>query len=118
MDDIEDTVAEFTGGDSGNRSSFSLLQKGNYTATKHTVDVEEHKVAVPGTQKIFIKTYGCSHNVSDSEYMEGILSQYGYRITQQKDEADLWLINSCTVKDPSQAAFMHLVNTGWCFLSQ
>ena len=24
--------------------------------------------------------------------------------------ADLWLINSCTVKDPSQAAFMHLVN--------
>jgi len=42
--------------------------------------------------------------------MEGILSNYGYRITEEKELADIWLINSCTVKDPSQAAFMHLVN--------
>ena len=63
-----------------------------------------------GTRSIWVKTYGCSHNVSDSEYMEGILSSYGYRITEDQDNADLWLVNSCTVKDPSQAAFMHLVN--------
>ena len=42
--------------------------------------------------------------------MEGILSNYGYRITPDNKEADIWLLNSCTVKDPSQAAFMHLVN--------
>jgi len=65
---------------------------------------------VPGTQKVWIKTYGCSHNISDSEYMEGILSNYGYRITADNKDADIWLLNSCTVKDPSQAAFMHLVN--------
>lgn len=75
----------------------------------HNNDVEEFKSSVPGTQSIWIKTYGCSHNVSDSEYMEGILSNYGFRITDNSNSADLWLINSCTVKDPSQAAFMHLV---------
>ena len=77
---------------------------------RHNSDVEEAKLTVPGTQKIWLKTYGCSHNVSDSEYMEGILSNYGFRITSEQEDADLWLINSCTVKDPSQAAFMHLVN--------
>ena len=79
------------------------------SSNRHSDGVDECKNSVPGTQKIWVKTYGCSHNVSDSEYMEGILSNYGYRLTGQ-DEADLWLINSCTVKDPSEAAFMHLVN--------
>lgn len=36
---------------------------------------------IPGTQKIFVKTWGCSHNNSDSEYMAGQLGSYGYQIT-------------------------------------
>ncbi len=80
----------------------------------HAADVDEicntKNAQIPGTQKIWIKTYGCSHNVSDGEYMEGMLSHYGYRITNDEKDADLWLLNSCTVKDPSQAAFMNLVN--------
>jgi len=36
---------------------------------------------IPGTQTIFIKTWGCSHNSSDGEYMAGLLSNYGYKIT-------------------------------------
>ncbi|CAI5743320.1 unnamed protein product [Hyaloperonospora brassicae] len=67
---------------------------------------------VPGTQLLWVKTYGCSHNVSDSEYMQGVLASYGYRFTQDPDVAQLWLLNSCTVKDPSQAAFMHLALKG------
>ena len=78
--------------------------------SKHVDGVDECKSSVPGTQKIWIKTFGCSHNVSDSEYMEGILSNYGYRIESEQDKADLWLVNSCTVKDPSQAAFMNIVH--------
>jgi len=34
-----------------------------------------------GTQSIYIKTWGCSHNNSDSEYMAGQLAAYGYIIT-------------------------------------
>lgn len=61
-------------------------------------------IAVPGTARIYLKTYGCSHNSSDSEVMAGQLQQFGYRLVGEADRevADLWLINSCTVKNPSQ----------------
>ena len=36
---------------------------------------------IPGTQRIYIKTWGCSHNNSDGEYMAGQLAAYGYKIT-------------------------------------
>ena len=32
---------------------------------------------VPGTQRIWVKTFGCSHNTSDAEYMMGCLSEQG-----------------------------------------
>lgn len=61
---------------------------------------------VPGTQKIYVKTFGCSHNVSDSEFMMGQLADYGYELVEKPEEADLVLVNSCTVKNPSQDAFL------------
>ncbi len=35
--------------------------------------------SVPGTQRVWVKTFGCSHNFSDGEYMAGLLQAYGYR---------------------------------------
>jgi len=35
---------------------------------------------IPGTQKIYVKTWGCAHNSSDSEYMAGQLASYGYTL--------------------------------------
>ncbi|TKR93673.1 hypothetical protein L596_008086 [Steinernema carpocapsae] len=58
---------------------------------------------VPGTRKVYVRTWGCSHNNSDSEYMAGLLERAGYKITRdEKENADLWLLNSCTVKTPSE----------------
>ena len=85
-------------------NSFSSLSQTTTTTTMTS--------STPGSQTIWLKTYGCSHNVSDSEYMQGILTSYGYRFVDESSAADVWLINSCTVKDPSQAAFMHLVKKG------
>ena len=34
---------------------------------------------VPGTESVWVKTFGCSHNYSDGEYMAGQLQAYGYR---------------------------------------
>ncbi|KAK4747670.1 hypothetical protein SAY87_014256 [Trapa incisa] len=65
--------------------------------------------SIPGTQTIYIKTFGCSHNQSDSEYMAGQLSAFGYSLTDIPEEADLWLINTCTVKSPSQSAMDTLI---------
>lgn len=41
-------------------------------------------------KNIFIKSFGCSHNMSDGEYMAGLLHQGGYTITTHKEDADLW----------------------------
>lgn len=64
---------------------------------------------IPGTQKIYIRTWGCSHNNSDGEYMAGQLAAYGYKITDDSDAADLWLLNSCTVKNPSEDNFRNAI---------
>ena len=58
---------------------------------------------------MFVKTYGCSHNISDSEYMAGLLADYGYKIVDDMERADACLLNSCTVKNPSQEKFINLV---------
>ena len=60
---------------------------------------------IPGTQTIYIKTWGCAHNSSDTEYMAGQLAAYGYKLTDHKKEANLWLLNSCTVKNPAEDHF-------------
>jgi threonylcarbamoyladenosine tRNA methylthiotransferase CDKAL1 len=62
--------------------------------------------ALPGKQKVFVKTYGCSHNISDSEYMAGLLAEYGFQLVDKMEVADACLINSCTVKNPSQEKFV------------
>uniref|UniRef100_A0A182T5Z5 tRNA-t(6)A37 methylthiotransferase n=1 Tax=Anopheles maculatus TaxID=74869 RepID=A0A182T5Z5_9DIPT len=60
---------------------------------------------IPETQQIYMKTWGCAHNTSDTEYMAGQLAQYGYNLTNDKSSADLWVLNSCTVKNPSEDTF-------------
>ncbi|KAJ3661464.1 hypothetical protein Zmor_005859 [Zophobas morio] len=64
---------------------------------------------IPGTQTIYIKTWGCAHNSSDTEYMAGQLAAYGYKLTDNKKEANLWLLNSCTVKNPAEDHFRNQV---------
>ncbi|CAH1240791.1 threonylcarbamoyladenosine tRNA methylthiotransferase-like isoform X2 [Branchiostoma lanceolatum] len=64
---------------------------------------------IPGTQSIYVKTWGCSHNNSDGEYMAGQLAAYGYRITDTPSAADLWLLNSCTVKNPAEDHFRNTI---------
>ncbi|EDL98384.1 CDK5 regulatory subunit associated protein 1-like 1 (predicted), isoform CRA_a [Rattus norvegicus] len=45
---------------------------------------------IPGIQKIWIRTWGCSHNNSDGEYMAGQLAAYGYKITAQCGKSQAW----------------------------
>lgn len=40
--------------------------------------------SLPGTSSLWLKTFGCSHNTSDAEYMHGQLEQYGYRSARIK----------------------------------
>ena len=69
---------------------------------------KEKNSSINEKKKIYVRTFGCSHNASDSEYMVGILAKEGYEIVDNLEDSDLTIINSCTVKSPSQAAFINL----------
>ena len=66
----------------------------------------------PGQAIIFVKTWGCTHNDSDAQYMAGQLQSYGFTITNDEQEANLWLLNSCTVKNPAEQLFRNYVENG------
>ncbi|MDA4846305.1 tRNA (N6-isopentenyl adenosine(37)-C2)-methylthiotransferase MiaB [Hoeflea poritis] len=51
------------------------------------------------TRKVFVKTYGCQMNVYDSERMADALASDGYRVTDNPEEADLLLLNTCHIRE-------------------
>ncbi|NHM05718.1 tRNA (N6-isopentenyl adenosine(37)-C2)-methylthiotransferase MiaB [Flavobacterium sp. CYK-4] len=60
----------------------------------------EHKPQ--NTKKLFIESYGCSMNFSDSEIVASILSENGFNTTQILEEADLVLVNTCSIRDKAE----------------
>lgn len=53
-------------------------------------------------KKIFIETYGCQMNFSDSEIVGSILSDNNYLITTDINEADCILINTCAIREGAE----------------
>lgn len=53
-------------------------------------------------RKYLIETYGCQMNVHDSERMAGLLEQAGFEATETDDEADLVVINTCSVRERAE----------------
>ncbi len=54
------------------------------------------------TKKLFIESYGCAMNFSDSEIVASILSENGFNTTQILEEADLVLVNTCSIRDKAE----------------
>jgi tRNA-2-methylthio-N6-dimethylallyladenosine synthase len=54
------------------------------------------------TKKLFIESYGCAMNFSDSEIVASILADGGYNTTQILEEADLVLVNTCSIRDKAE----------------
>ena len=62
--------------------------------------VLEHKAE--NTKKLYIESYGCAMNFSDSEIVASILTNEGYNTTQILEEADLVLVNTCSIRDKAE----------------
>ncbi len=54
------------------------------------------------TPKALVITYGCQQNENDSERIRGMLSAMGYAFTENKEEADLILYNTCAVREGAE----------------
>lgn len=56
----------------------------------------------PAQKSFFIESYGCAMNFSDSEIVASILQQEGYGATTALDDADLILINTCSIREKAE----------------
>ena len=53
-------------------------------------------------KKLFIESYGCQMNLNDSEIVASILAKQGFNTTQHLEEADLVLVNTCSIRDKAE----------------
>ena len=63
--------------------------------------VREHYITqkVSGSPLACIRTFGCQQNVADSEHIKGMLAEMGFGFTEEPDEADFILFNTCAVRE-------------------
>ncbi len=54
------------------------------------------------SRKLFIESYGCAMNFSDSEIVASILAKEGFNTTQKLEEADLVLVNTCSIREKAE----------------
>jgi tRNA-2-methylthio-N6-dimethylallyladenosine synthase len=54
------------------------------------------------TKNLYIESYGCQMNFSDSEIVASILSDNGYNTTSILEEADLVLVNTCSIREKAE----------------
>ena len=52
--------------------------------------------------KLFIQSYGCAMNFSDSEIVASILKKEGYSLTNNYEESDLILLNTCSIREKAE----------------
>jgi tRNA-2-methylthio-N6-dimethylallyladenosine synthase len=55
-----------------------------------------------GKKKLYLESYGCQMNFSDSEVVASILAQDGYETTRNMDEADVILLNTCSIRENAE----------------
>ena len=54
------------------------------------------------SSRLFIETYGCQMNVADSEVVASVMQTVGYDLTEDINEADCVLVNTCSVRDNAE----------------
>lgn len=56
----------------------------------------------PNGRKLYLESYGCAMNFSDSEVVASILANQGYETTRNVDEADVVLLNTCSIRENAE----------------
>jgi tRNA-2-methylthio-N6-dimethylallyladenosine synthase len=72
---------------------------------KQTLDLPRTTVDEIGKdnkKKLYIESYGCQMNFSDSEIVTSILQENGYATTSKFEEADVILVNTCAIRDNAE----------------
>ena len=79
-------------------SAEELARQKEFTALAASL-VQQRFESAP---KAFVHTYGCQGNVADGERLKGMLEQMGYVMTEELEEADLVLYNTCAIREHAE----------------
>lgn len=61
------------------------------------------------SKRVYIETFGCQMNFSDSEIVCAILARHGYRSTLRVEEADVIFINTCSIREKAEQTARHRI---------
>ena len=64
--------------------------------------MEMEAPVVANGKKLYLESYGCQMNFSDSEIVASILTKQGYTTTRNEAEADLILLNTCSIRENAE----------------
>jgi len=76
-----------------------ILDNTEEQTADYRVSAEEN---IPGQKKLYIETYGCQMNFSDSEIVMAVMQQNGYSSTSNMDSADLIFLNTCSIRENAE----------------
>jgi tRNA-2-methylthio-N6-dimethylallyladenosine synthase len=83
-----------------------MLERMNHTMHEETRQGEAYSPFVNDptayNKKFYIESYGCAMNFSDSEIVASILNESGFGATRNFEEADLILINTCSIREKAE----------------
>ena len=78
-----------------------MKQKNPYKYNGDTL-VIDNKSETSSVKSVYIESYGCAMNFSDSEIVASILSENGYNTTNDMYVADLILVNTCSIREKAE----------------
>ena len=59
----------------------------------------------------YVRSFGCQLNVSDGEKIKGVLREIGYGLTEDENEADLIILNTCAVRESAEDRVFGIVGS-------
>ncbi|MCL4538053.1 MAG: tRNA (N6-isopentenyl adenosine(37)-C2)-methylthiotransferase MiaB [Bacteroidetes bacterium] len=66
------------------------------------MDIQDRASDGLNGRKIYVETYGCQMNLADTEIVLGIMNESGYMPTRTMDDADVVLLNTCSVREHAE----------------
>ncbi len=63
-----------------------------------------------GHRNVYLETYGCQMNVSDSEIVASVLRRAGFGLTHDPERADVVLLNTCAIRENAEQRVRHRLN--------
>lgn len=79
----------------------NILDKSAETEACETVKVSK-KTSTGKDRKLYIESYGCQMNFSDSEIVSSIMSENGFDTTSEFEEADVVFLNTCSIREKAE----------------